>query len=100
MAMPAPVSAITGVTPPAAIRPAGEAAGPGGFGEVLSAAIGAVEGAGRDASAVVERLLSGESGELHTAVLAAQKAELTFELFLQARNKVAGAYQEIMRMQM
>ena len=32
--------------------------------------------------------------------MAAQKAELTFEMFLQARNKVVSAYQEIMRMQM
>jgi len=37
---------------------------------------------------------------LHTAVLATQRAELFFQLFLQARNKVVDAYQEIMRMQM
>jgi flagellar hook-basal body complex protein FliE len=29
-----------------------------------------------------------------------QKAELAFDLFLQARNKAVNAYQEIMRMQM
>jgi flagellar hook-basal body complex protein FliE len=32
--------------------------------------------------------------------MATQRAELAFELFLQARNKVVSAYQEIMRMQM
>jgi flagellar hook-basal body complex protein FliE len=32
-------------------------------------------------------------------VLATQRAELAFELFLQVRNKVVQAYQEIMRMQ-
>jgi flagellar hook-basal body complex protein FliE len=32
--------------------------------------------------------------------LKAQKAELSMELFLQVRNKVVQAYQEIMRMQM
>ena len=31
--------------------------------------------------------------------LAAQRASLEFELFLQVRNKVTSAYQEIMRMQ-
>jgi flagellar hook-basal body complex protein FliE len=30
--------------------------------------------------------------------MATQRAELTFDLFLQARNKVTSAYQEIMRM--
>jgi flagellar hook-basal body complex protein FliE len=37
--------------------------------------------------------------ELHSTVLAAQKAELSFEMFLQMRNKVVQAYQEIMRSQ-
>jgi flagellar hook-basal body complex protein FliE len=32
-------------------------------------------------------------------VMATQKAEMAFELFLQVRNKVVSAYQEIMRMQ-
>ena len=32
-------------------------------------------------------------------VVATQKADLAFELFLQVRNKVVSAYQEIMRMQ-
>jgi flagellar hook-basal body complex protein FliE len=59
-----------------------------------------VEAIGRDASASVERFLSGEGEELHTTIMATQRAELAFELFLQARNKVVSAYQEIMRMQM
>jgi len=48
----------------------------------------------------VEQFLSGEGGELHSTILATQKAELSFDLFLQMRNKVVSAYQEIMRMQM
>jgi flagellar hook-basal body complex protein FliE len=32
--------------------------------------------------------------------MAAQRAELSFDLFLQVRNKVVSAYQEIMKMQM
>jgi flagellar hook-basal body complex protein FliE len=31
--------------------------------------------------------------------MAAQKAELAFEMFLQTRNKLVQAYQEVMRMQ-
>ena len=33
-------------------------------------------------------------------VLATQRAELAFELFMQVRNKVVSAYQEVMRMQL
>jgi flagellar hook-basal body complex protein FliE len=97
--MPAPISAISGPALPNPIRPAGEARG-GEFQEALASAIRGVEGAQRGASAAVERFLSGEGEELHTTILAAQKADLAFEMFLQARNKVVSAYQEIMRMQM
>jgi flagellar hook-basal body complex protein FliE len=36
---------------------------------------------------------------LHTTVLATQRAEMSFDMFQQVRNKMVGAYQEIMKMQ-
>ena len=89
---------ISAAALPQDIRPAGQAAG-GAFQEVLSSAIQKVETIGQNASASVDRFLSGEGEELHTTILAATQAELSFNLFLQARNKAVGAYQEIMRMQ-
>jgi flagellar hook-basal body complex protein FliE len=97
--MPAPIAPISGVSLPAA--PALEArASNGAFQDVFADAIKNVESFGQNASASVEKFLSGEGGELHSTILATQKAELSFELFLQMRNKVVSAYQEIMRMQM
>jgi flagellar hook-basal body complex protein FliE len=98
--MSTPILPISGATLPQAIRPAGQPGGAGGFQDVLSSAIGKVEAIGQNASASVERFLSGDGEELHTTILATQQAELSFDLFLQMRNKVVGAYQEIMRMQM
>lgn len=98
--MPGPILPISGAAFPDLVRPAGEALGGGAFQDVLSTAIRNVEALGQDGSASVERFLSGEGEELHTTVMATQRAELAFELFLQARNKVVSAYQEIMRMQM
>jgi flagellar hook-basal body complex protein FliE len=98
--MPLPISAIgTGLIPPAIEGP-GAARSPGGFQKALEAAIGEVERSRRAASESIEQFLSGDADELHGAVLAAQRAELEFDLFLQVRNKVVQAYQEIMRMQM
>jgi flagellar hook-basal body complex protein FliE len=94
-----PISPITAPLPEA-IRAAGAPARPGGFRKALEAAIGEVEGSRRAASESIEQFLSGDADELHGAVLAAQRAELEFDLFLQVRNKVVAAYQEIMRMQM
>ena len=99
--MPGPILPISAPVLPDVIRPAGEArGGAGAFQQALSSAIQNVEATGKDASAAVENFLSGDGGELHTTILATQRADLSFELFLQARNKVVSAYQEIMRMQM
>ena len=98
--MPGPILPISAPALPDAIRPAGQTTGTGAFQEALSAAIHGSESAGQSAVASVERFLSGEGEELHTTIMAAQRAELAFEMFLQARNKVVSAYQEIMRMQM
>jgi flagellar hook-basal body complex protein FliE len=101
--MASPISPITPLASPAlvdSVRTAGEAKSGGSFQDVFSSAIKNVEAFSQQASASAERFLSGEGEELHTAVLATQKAELAFELFLQGRNKIVNAYQEIMRMQL
>ena len=94
-----PISSISAPIPVVPLQPAGAASG-GDFGQVFSSAIRATEGASQDAQASVERFLSGEGEDLHSAVLATTRAELSFDMFLQMRNKVVSAYQEIMRMQL
>jgi len=98
--MPGPILPISSIPVPDIIRPAAEPAGGGAFQAALTEAIGSVEASGRNAATSVEQFLSGEGEELHTTIMAAQKAELAFDMFLQARNKVVSAYQEIMRLQM
>jgi flagellar hook-basal body complex protein FliE len=96
-----PIGAISGINIADAIKPiagVGGASG-GAFQDVLTSAIQKVESTGSDASASIERFLGGEGEELHTTVLATQRAEMAFDMFQQVRNKVVGAYQEIMKMQ-
>jgi flagellar hook-basal body complex protein FliE len=97
--MAAPIVPISSTSIPA-IRPAAEPRRGAGFQDVFASAVQSVEGMNHDAAASVQRFLAGEGEELHTTVLAVEKAQLGFELFLQSRNKVVSAYQEIMRMQM
>ncbi len=80
--------------------PGGSTAASGEFRGVLQSAIQNVEQTGNAATKAVEGFLSGDGQELHSAILAVQRADLAFELGLQVRNKVVSAYQEIMRLQM
>jgi|YelNatPaOPRAMG01_1025707.scaffolds.fasta_scaffold01097_11 flagellar hook-basal body complex protein FliE len=88
---------------PGSISPYSSAASrssnPGGFENVFRDALRQVEEQRQSAVAAVEQFLRGENEELHSTALEVQRAELSFELFLQVRNKVVQAYQEIMRMQ-
>jgi flagellar hook-basal body complex protein FliE len=96
---------ISGISPLSQIQPdvAAPAAGGSGdssFKDVLSSAIGEVEKSHNSASKSVEQFLSGDGGDLHSTILATQRADLEFQMFMQVRNKVVSAYQEIMKMPM
>jgi flagellar hook-basal body complex protein FliE len=98
----APIPPIPPISIPAPVAPlqAAGAAGGADFGQVFSSAIRATEGASQDAQASVQRFLTGEGEDLHSAVLATTRAEMSFDMFLQMRNKVVAAYQEIMKLQL
>ena len=98
--MAAPISNITPITLPQLQPPSSSAGQPGEFQKVLTGTISQLESMNNNAADSVQKFLSGENEELHTTILATQKAELAFELGLQVRNKVVDAYQEIMKMQM
>ena len=84
---------------PEPVQLAGNTSSPGGFQSVLEGMIGKSEQSRAAAQSSVNNFLAGGNEELHSVVLASQRAELEFDLFLQVRNKVVSAYQEIMRMQ-
>jgi len=74
--------------------------GAGNFGSMLAGAIGRVDQVQQNSQSSIAKFLSGEDEEVHKVALATQEAALSFDLFLQVRNKVVSAYQEVMRMQM
>jgi flagellar hook-basal body complex protein FliE len=103
MTMISPVSSllpVTAVTPLEMNEAAPAASGAGAaFRSALDAAIDSVSMTQTTAATAVSDFLEGKGGELHSAILSTQRAELQFELFLQVRNKVVSAYQEVMRVQ-
>lgn len=94
------ISPIAPITPVAVPETAPVAPSKGGdFQSVLQSYVGRVQNAQNVAQSSVDSFLAGGSDELHSVALAAQRAELEFEMFLQVRNKVVSAYQEVMKMQ-
>lgn len=69
------------------------------FQNVLSGVIGDVKATRGDAERQLASFMNGESIDIHQVATSIQKAELTFELAIEVRNKVMQAYQEVMRMQ-
>ncbi len=69
------------------------------FQSIFKSAVDTVDGTQKQANQAIEDFLSGNTEDVHSTVLATQRADLTFELFMQVRNKMISAYQEIMRMQ-
>jgi len=95
--LPANIS-IPAITPPA-LTGTESAQGGGAFQSAFADAISKVESFQSNAQASVDRFLSGEGEELHHVAIAAQQAELSFQLFMQVRNKITAAYQQVMQMQ-
>jgi flagellar hook-basal body complex protein FliE len=91
------IGSISGIQP---LKPVEQTDKSGAFQKVLEGTIKQLESMNDDADSAVQKFLTGENEELHSIVLAVQKAEVAFDLGLQVRNKVVAAYQEIMRMQM
>lgn len=99
--MPVPVTAIRTPAAIAPVEPVGLPKASGGeFQSVLADAVARVDQFQQNSAASIDKFLSGEDEEVHKVALATQQAEITFDLFLQIRNKVISAYQEVMRMQM
>jgi flagellar hook-basal body complex protein FliE len=78
---------------------AGKAGGGPSFGEVLRTSLAEVNRLQAQADEEIRALATGEGATLHDTMIALEKADLSFRLMMQVRNKIVEAYQEILRMQ-
>lgn len=95
------ISSISPIYPPAASEGlgAGKLTGSGdGFGSLIKDAVESIDNTQKGAEQEISRAVTGESTDLHKTIIALQTADLKFQLGLQVRNKLIGAYDEIMRM--
>jgi len=80
-------------------RQAKEADADTGFNDALQTALDEVNKNQEDADELVEKLMLGGNVDIHEAMLALNKADVSFKLLMEVRNKIIEAYKEVMRMQ-
>ena len=93
------IAGISGAAPSLA-RAAARATAPdagSAFADSLGKLVDGVEKTEADANGAVVNMLDG-TGEVHDAMIALQRAEMTRQFTLALRNKLVQAYQDIMKM--
>jgi flagellar hook-basal body complex protein FliE len=69
------------------------------FGRLVENAVTDTERLQETADGMVKGLAQGEITDVHEVMLAMTRADLSFRMMLEVRNKLLEAYQEVMRMQ-
>lgn len=69
------------------------------FGELLSDSINKANNIQLEADHAINELAAGRNKNIHETMLMLEKADTSFKLMMQVRNKIIDAYREIMRMQ-
>jgi len=68
------------------------------FGNMLRGAVNKVEHDNNLANRSIEELALNGGQEIHRTMIEIEKAEISFKLLMQVRNKIVSAYETIMRM--
>jgi flagellar hook-basal body complex protein FliE len=69
-----------------------------GFGSMIKDAVDSIDKSQKGAEQEISKAVTGETPDIHKTIIALQTADLNFQLGLQVRNKLIGAFDEIMRM--
>ena len=100
---PTGMSAIRGLSSPSQIQPLGNAVtkkpNDASFQNTIRGLLEKANKPHVDAEVAFSELITGKTDNLHNVVLSVAKADMSFRLLLELRNRLTEAYQEIMRMQ-
>jgi flagellar hook-basal body complex protein FliE len=66
------------------------------FEDLLKEAVNKVNSVQNEAEKAIQELANG--GDITSAVIAMEKADLSFQIMTQVRNKLISAYEEVMRL--
>jgi flagellar hook-basal body complex protein FliE len=95
---------LAAIGPVSGVKPAADALKPktaeqGTFGQWLSQSLSEVDHLQQISDNAAQKLISGESKDIHGTMIAMQKSGIALDLVVEIRNKVIAAYEEVKRMQ-
>jgi flagellar hook-basal body complex protein FliE len=91
---PSTITSVRPSTPSVPAQPQGK-----DFHTYLKQALGEVNDLKQQADQAIRQLIGEGNGDLQETIVAMEKADVSFRLMMQIRNKILEAYQEIVRMQ-
>jgi flagellar hook-basal body complex protein FliE len=86
-------------TPALALAPTNRNEKRPGFADHLKASLMTTNALQHKSATAQEELSTGRNGNIHETLLAMNKADVSFRMVMEVRNKLVSAYQEVMRMQ-
>ena len=91
---------VSDVEKPGGLGPIGPIRGPSStsFSDMLGDLVQAVDGKSKAAEAETQKLMLGETNNLHQSMIAMQESGVAFSLLVEVRNKLVESYQELMRL--
>jgi len=94
--MGSPLSGISPLAPANAVVEPGKAADQrSDFASQLEAAFNHIQQLHADADQQIAGLLNGQGEDIHKVLIAVEKANLSFQLMMQVRNKIIQAYRDV-----
>lgn len=69
------------------------------FQNILTETVGEVQRLQNEADQSIRQLVSGEVTDVTEAMVAIERADISFQSMMAVRNKIVQAYEEVMRMQ-
>ena len=92
---PSAIGAMPGMAP---VQPANNVEAAPGFAQTLSQAVNKVNEAQLDARDSLAGLASGENVDLHGTMIALEEAEIALRARTSVRDRLIGAYEQVMNM--
>lgn len=93
------INSVADAVNTASLKAPGTKEGSVSFKDLIMDALKNVNSLEQESDKMTEDFIAGRTDDIHSVMIAAEKASISLQFMVEVRNKIVDAYQEIMRMQ-